>query len=345
MASCPDYALWTHPNRIRFEETHPERVLRAISPGGDYNRPCERVTTPALKQSREYWLRLQAIPNGTLLLHLSGMLRLRHYSIRRSRYDRYNTSLRPKARVSRKDGLADLPPTSTATATSSMAFACTKELALNLQYETIVSLPFEENSYVVFLSGQRECIVVDPGLEPDLIIQYLQRQHLSPVAIFNTHGHSDHIAGNQALKDFAPNADLLIGHADADKLTDPVKNLSAAFGIRLFSPPADQVVSHGDQIAFAGIHWTIRETPGHSIGHVIFLCQDCSPWLVLGGDVLFQGSIGRSDFPDGNHEALLHSIRTQLYDLPDTTLVLPGHGNVTTIGAEKRNNPFVRGVV
>jgi hydroxyacylglutathione hydrolase len=214
---------------------------------------------------------------------------------------------------------------------------------LNLCFETLVSLPFDENTYVVFLRSQSECIVVDPGLEPDIVIQYVERRHLTPVAILNTHGHSDHIAGNEALKQFAPNAPLIIGHGDADKLTDPVKNLSAPFGLRLVSPPADQLVRHGDTIHFAGMTWTVRETPGHSQGHVVFLCRDNTPWVVLGGDVLFQGSIGRSDFPDGDHDQLLSSIRTQLYDLPDDTLVLPGHGPVTTIGEEKAHNPFVRG--
>lgn len=206
---------------------------------------------------------------------------------------------------------------------------------------TVTSMPFDENTYIVYLDGQTDCVIVDPGLEPDLIFEEIDSLKLTPVAILNTHGHSDHIAGNAACKQRWPDCPLIIGAGDAPKLTDPQQNLSAAFGIGLVSPPADRTVSGGDVLDLAGIQWTVRDTPGHSSGHIVFIALDAAPVLVLGGDVLFSGSIGRSDFPDSDPGALFASIHEQLFCLPDDAVVLSGHGPPTTIGHEKRTNPFV----
>jgi glyoxylase-like metal-dependent hydrolase (beta-lactamase superfamily II) len=185
--------------------------------------------------------------------------------------------------------------------------------------------------------------VIDPSFDPDSIVQYLDKKGLVPAAILNTHGHADHIAGNAALKAQWPACPLIIGAAEADKLTNPVANLSRPFGLDILSPPADQLVEEGQTLTLAGMDLEVFDTPGHSSGHVIFLCRDVEPWLVFGGDVLFQGSIGRTDFPGCSFEVLAHSIRTRLYVLPDRTIVLPGHGPSTTIGDEKQSNPFVSG--
>lgn len=206
----------------------------------------------------------------------------------------------------------------------------------------VTSALFEENAYLLSLNESGDCIVVDPGLEPDRIVDELRDAGLNPIAILNTHGHSDHIAGNGMMKEEWPDAPLIIGAGDAWKLTDPVGNLSAGFGLELVSPEADQTVSEGDVLDLAGIRWTVLETPGHSGGHVVFVAKELSPMIVLGGDVLFAGSIGRSDFPDGDHEMLLDSIRTKLFPLPDNAVVLPGHGPPTTIGRERRTNPYLQ---
>lgn len=210
-----------------------------------------------------------------------------------------------------------------------------------LQVKTVVSMPFQENTYITHLEGQREAIVVDPGLEPAPIIEYLEQHDLTPAAILNTHGHSDHIAGNAALKKRWPDCPLVIGAGDAPKLTDPALNLSATFGVSLTSPKADVLVSDGQTYSAAGLDLAIREIPGHTVGHVIYLWSAQRPHVAFVGDVIFAGSIGRSDFPDGDFEALVRGIRQKIFTLPSDTRLYSGHGPVTTVGEERRYNPFV----
>jgi len=206
---------------------------------------------------------------------------------------------------------------------------------------SIVSRPFGENTFVAWLDQRSDCVVIDPGLEPDLVIQAIESRQRTPAALLITHGHSDHIGGNAAMKRRWPECPMVIGVGDAEKLTDPQKNLSARFGVPITSPPADQFVEEGDAIEFAGFTFQVREIPGHSSGHVVFICRELVPPVVFGGDVLFAGSVGRTDFPDGDFEQLAAGIREKLFVLPDETIVLSGHGPATTIGEEKRTNPFV----
>lgn len=206
----------------------------------------------------------------------------------------------------------------------------------------IVSIPFEENAYVVHRAGRSDCLVFDPGFEPDKIIEHLDRNGLSPAAILNTHGHSDHIAGNAALKARWPDCPLVIGVGDAVKLIDPRENLSRAFGFDVLSPPADATVSDGDRYSAAGFDLEVLAIAGHSAGHVVYLLRDHQPHVALVGDVIFEGSVGRTDFPDGDFEALRQGIHAKLFTLPDDTQLLPGHFGPTTVGEEKRGNPFVR---
>lgn len=209
--------------------------------------------------------------------------------------------------------------------------------------DVVVSELFAENAYVAHLEGGTECVVFDPGFDADRIIDRIEQQQLAPAAILNTHGHADHIAGNAALKKRYPDCPLVIGGRDASKLTDPMGNLSGTFGVPVTSPAADRRVQHGETVEAGGMTFEVIETPGHSGGHVVYLFKDNSPWLLFGGDMLFQGSVGRADFPDSDPRQLTQSIRQRLYTLPDDTVVLPGHGDPTTIGEEKRSNPFVRG--
>ena len=210
----------------------------------------------------------------------------------------------------------------------------------DLRLHTIVSAPFAENSYVLGAPGRADVLVIDPGFQPELILDYLRDEGLTPAAIVNTHGHVDHIAGNAAMKEAFPAAPIIIGAGDAPMLTDADLNLSGPFGVPVTSPPADQLVREGDTLQLAGLTLEVREIPGHSPGHVVYLLKG-SPGVVIGGDVLFRGGVGRTDFPGGNFAQLRSGIESKLWPLPPDSVVYPGHGPATTIGHEKRSNPFV----
>jgi hydroxyacylglutathione hydrolase len=210
-----------------------------------------------------------------------------------------------------------------------------------LTLHTVVSRAFGQNTFVAHLADRNDCVVVDPGFDTEAIQNRILQHQLTPKAILNTHGHADHIAGNQAMKRCWPDCPLVIGRHEADKLIDPRANLSAQFGLGLTSPPADILVDDGQTYEAAGVSLEVRHVPGHSRGHVVYLWTDGEPWIVFGGDVLFEGSIGRFDFPDGNLDQLLTAIRSQLLTLPDDTVVLPGHGGATTIGEERVHNPYL----
>jgi hydroxyacylglutathione hydrolase len=215
-------------------------------------------------------------------------------------------------------------------------------MSTTIQVHTIVSEPFAENTYVVWLSGHFDVLVIDPGLEPELILDFLRDEQKTVAAILCTHGHGDHIGGNAALKQAYPEAPLLIGVNDEPMLSDPWLNLSAPFGMSVTSPPADRLLREGDVVEAAEIRLDVLDIPGHSPGHIVFLFR-ASPLIVFGGDVLFRDGVGRTDFPGGDADQLVGGIRTKLYTLPDDTVIYPGHGPVTTVGHEKRFNPFVRG--
>ena len=210
----------------------------------------------------------------------------------------------------------------------------------DLQLTTILSHPFEQNTYIARLGDRTDCVIVDPGLEPDKIIRFLEQHKLTPAAVLITHGHSDHIAGNAAVKKRWPDCPLVIGVGDAAKLTDPWLNLSASFGTPLVSPAADVLVKDNDTYDAAGFEWQVRTIPGHTVGHVVYLWEGEEPPLVFVGDVIFAGSVGRTDFPDGDQRGLILGIRSKLFTLPDETVLLSGHGEPTTVGNEKRSNPF-----
>ncbi|MFO0945418.1 MAG: MBL fold metallo-hydrolase [Planctomycetota bacterium] len=216
-------------------------------------------------------------------------------------------------------------------------------MSIKLRVDSFVSLPFEENSYIVRKDGEKECFVVDPGFEPDLLLQRIDDLDLEVTAILNTHGHVDHIAGNGAMKERFPTAPLIIGAGDARMLTDPFLNLSALGGVSVVSPPADYLVHDGQMLEVLGLQWEVKSIPGHSPGHVVFIWNEGNPPIVFGGDVLFAGSVGRADFPGGDGRLLISGIRSKLYCLPPESIVYPGHGTPTSVGEEMATNPFTTG--
>jgi hydroxyacylglutathione hydrolase len=211
---------------------------------------------------------------------------------------------------------------------------------MKLDVRRVVSPMFDENAYVVGFEGSDECFVVDPSFNVAEVFAILESNGRRLAAILNTHGHLDHVVGNGPLKDRFPNVPLMIGRGDAAMLTDAELNLSAGYGLPMTSPPADRLLDHGEVLTLAGLRWEVRTIPGHSPGHVVFVAVDLEPAVVFGGDVLFQGSIGRTDFSGGSMETLLQGINEHLYTLPDSAVVYPGHGPKTTVGVEKRTNPF-----
>ncbi len=209
-----------------------------------------------------------------------------------------------------------------------------------LRLSVVTTRQFDQNTYVMGQSDRDEVIVVDPGFDSDRLIAHLTAKKLTVAAILLTHGHVDHIAGIERLKAFAPDAPVIIGRIDAPMLTDATLNLSTGFGVPVTAPPAERLLDDGDVVELAGLTFEVRHIPGHSPGSVVFVFADDG--AVVAGDVLFSGSVGRTDFPGGSSKQLLDGIRAQLYTLPGATRVFPGHGPPTTVGEELATNPFTR---
>lgn len=192
------------------------------------------------------------------------------------------------------------------------------------------------NCYLLGDKESREALVVDPGGDVPRILQELNKQGLKLKYIINTHGHYDHVAGNDQLRE-ATGAEVLIHSLDAEMLTSSRGNLSLLMGFNLALKPADRTLAEGDILRLGEIELKVLHTPGHTPGGI---CLQGAGFVIV-GDTLFAGSIGRTDFPGGSYTQLLQSIRNRLLTLPDETEVYCGHGPQTTIGEEKVSNPFL----
>lgn len=202
--------------------------------------------------------------------------------------------------------------------------------------------PWETNCYVAHAGGPG-CVIVDAGFEPGPMIEHIRSRGLRPGVLVFTHAHPDHIAGGVRVASEFPEALVMIHQAEERWLRDPELNLSALMGIPITGPTPHQLLHDGDRIEHAGLVLRVLHTPGHSPGGISLVADEPgSGGLVFSGDALFAGSVGRTDFPGSDHDTLLHAIRDKLYPLPDDTRVLPGHGPPTTIGREKRTNPYAR---
>lgn len=201
---------------------------------------------------------------------------------------------------------------------------------------------FSENTYLLH-DATGQCVIVDPGCyeraEQAALREFITAQGLEVVLLLNTHCHIDHVFGNQFVLD-TYKVPFLIHEADLATLR-AVPAYAPSYGFAHYSPAEPTgFLTPGTPVQFGDTELEVRFAPGHAPGHVVFYHAPTS--TVVGGDVLFQGSIGRTDLPGGNHATLIASINSQLLTLPDETVVYPGHGPATTIGQERRSNPFLQ---
>jgi hydroxyacylglutathione hydrolase len=205
----------------------------------------------------------------------------------------------------------------------------------------VIAIPngrFAENCYLVLDEPSGEAAVIDPGEEAGLILHKLSGAGGRAVAIWITHAHVDHVAGVGRVK-AATGAPVCLHPADR-LLYDHVADQALAFGMPAEPLPApDRALAGGDVLRVGTLAFRVRPAPGHSPGSVLFEGEGA----VFSGDVLFQGSIGRTDLPGGDFDTLIQSIERELLVLPDSTIVYPGHGPETTVGRERRSNPFLSG--
>jgi glyoxylase-like metal-dependent hydrolase (beta-lactamase superfamily II) len=197
------------------------------------------------------------------------------------------------------------------------------------------------------LAGDRDAgvlAIIDPGEEAARIMERVEASGLEPVMVLHTHGHLDHAGGTADLMRRLPEGIPVALHRDELQLYQGIRMQGRMFGLEVEEPPPPTLwLEHGDELELGGLSLEVRHTPGHSPGGVCFVVHGASGPLVIAGDVLFAGSIGRTDLMGGSFPVLEASIREQLYTLPDETRVICGHGPDTTIGRERASNPFVSG--
>lgn len=213
-----------------------------------------------------------------------------------------------------------------------------------LEILTVPVTFFQQNCRILVDRDSQDAVVVDPGGEARKITAELKNRNLKLKQIWLTHSHLDHCGGVKGLLDNHQGVSL-VGHQIEKEFRQKVVEICQAYGIigedMQNCPEPDLFLSGGEEIKFNEHLFEVKYTPGHSPGHISFYYPAAG--ILLAGDTLFQGSIGRTDLPYGDHSILINSIKKQIYTLPEDTKVLSGHGPETTVGEEKRNNPFVRG--
>jgi len=201
---------------------------------------------------------------------------------------------------------------------------------------------FLENGYLVVCGESGPGIVIDPGADASSMVRLIQEEGISLEAIVLTHAHLDHVEGVPVVREAAPETPIYLHSAD-HLLYDAVEHQARAFNLPSVGPlpTPDREIAHGDSLSFGDLRLEVRHAPGHAPGHVVLYAAQ--EGLAFVGDVIFRGAIGRSDLVGGNFHQLMDSIRTQVLTLPDETRLLTGHGDETTVGWERRTNPFLVG--
>ena len=204
--------------------------------------------------------------------------------------------------------------------------------------ETVVVGPLQENCFVLGDSETKEGVVIDPGADPERILAVVARRGLKIKYLINTHGHFDHVGGNRRVLE-ATGAELLIHGADVPFLSRAA-DVATMYGLSTEnSPSPGRLLEDGMELACGGLTLKVLHTPGHTPGGCCIYLE--SEGTVITGDTLFREGVGRTDFPGSSHEALIAGIKSKLMNLPDATIAWPGHGPSTTIGHEKRHNPYL----
>lgn len=212
-----------------------------------------------------------------------------------------------------------------------------------LKVHSFVFNAFQENTYVVY-DENGLCAIIDPGIsnrdEELSFTSFIKQNRLKPVTLYNTHCHIDHVLGNHFI--YEEYGLIPQFHEGEVPVLVAVENMAPMYGFRYETSPIPEKFLTENQVVILG-DYTLQLlfVPGHSPAHLCFYSRENG--FVIGGDVLFHNSIGRTDLPGGNHQQLLDNIRQKMYTLPDDTVVYPGHGPTTTIGFEKETNPFIQG--
>jgi len=201
-----------------------------------------------------------------------------------------------------------------------------------IEIKAFTTGPLETNCYLVYDSSGKAGFLIDPGTYDKRVADLIDKNGIHIKNIINTHGHVDHTAGNKKF-----GYPVLIHERDSDFLKDPGKNLSFIAGLMSSSPPASGLLKDGDKLRVDGVTLLVLHTPGHTPGSISLKMGN----RVFTGDTLFRDGVGRTDFPYGSESALRDSIKKCLMVLPDDVEVLPGHGPSSTIGYERKNNPFL----